>query len=183
MKNLTKIILWIIGLASIVSVVYLISTDTQKSVIVSSKTDLFKYIKKVENTKLLQNNFAIEAWEVDVNTDLITDRNVKQVRINLFDGNVYEVVRNDEQMKDSTCDSSQCEWNGNIKDTYCGTKNTAAGVCPASPTVTFILNGGVIVGNIPAFLGVNPYSYSVGPMANTPGLFLIKIDPSRFGND
>lgn len=155
-------------------------TANEKAV-TNRPTDLFKYIEKIENSKLL--NTQLEAWKVEIDTNLLTDKNIKKFRINLFDGHNYEVERNEEQMQNSICDSQKCTWIGYISGRSCMAKNTVTGKCSPGETIIFILNKNTIAGTIPAVVGVNQYVYSVGGMTNDPGPFLFKVDPSKFGPD
>lgn len=166
-----------------VSVLYILSNNNKSEFlnIQLPATDLFKYIEKIENSKLL--NAQLEAWKVKINTNLFTDKNIKTFRINLFDGHNYEVERNEEQMQNSTCDSQQCTWIGYISGRSCMVKNMVTGKCSPGESIIFTLNNNTIAGTIPAVVGVNQYAYSVGGMKNDPGPFLIKIDPSKFGPD
>lgn len=151
----------------------------------TSKTvpsDLFKYFDKVENSKL-QNNTQLEAWKVEINTNLLTDKNIKKFRINLFDGHNYEVERNEEQMQNAACDSQQCTWIGYVIGRSCIAKNIVTEECSLGESIIFILNNNTIVGKIPVVLGINHYAYLIGGMVNDPGPFLIKIDPLKFGPD
>ena len=152
-----------------------------QSVSSGNPTDLFEYIGKVENSKL---QYAqLEAWNVEINTNLLTDKNINTFRINLLDDRSYEVERDGGQMDESTCDTQQCTWIGYIKGRSCVVKNIVTGKCSPGGTITFILNNDTIVGSIPAVVGINQYAYSVGGMIDDTGPFLIKIDPSRLGPD
>lgn len=154
---------------------------TNLKVTANNPTDLFKYIEKIESSKL--RNAQLEAWRVEINTSLLTNKNIKKFQINLFDGRNYVVERHEEQMQNSTCDSQKCTWIGYISGRSCIGKNTVTGKCSPGETITIILNNNTVAGNIPAVVGINQYAYSVGGMTNDPGPFLIKIDPSKFGPD
>lgn len=143
--------------------------------------NFFKYIKQVNKTRL--QGAEIDAWKVEMNIDLLTNKNINKFTINLFDGNTYGVERDEEKMRESTCSQTECTWIGYIKGRSCIAKNTVTGKCSPGESIIFILNNDTITGTIPAVVGVNQYAYSVGGMTNDPGPFLIKIDPSRFGPD
>lgn len=154
---------------------------TNEKVTTNSLADLFKYVEKVDNSKL--SNTQLEAWKVEINTHLLIDKKIKNFRVNLFDGQNYEVERNEKQMQKTTCDNQQCTWIGFIKERACIAQNTITGECSPGETIIFTLNNNTIVGTIPAVVGENQSAYSVGGMTNDSGPFLIKINASKFSPD
>ena len=144
-----------------------------KTATVNQEADLFKYIAKVQKTDLPSDTY-VSGWKVELNQDLLTDRNIKRININLQDYGSFLAERDESAMKDSVCSKTDCTWIGSaegrpdsvtIKVSYISGQLSAAG--------TFRLptdkNG--------------KYLYSLGGNPNEKGIFLYKVDMRRFGKD
>ena len=139
--------------------------------------DLFTYLSDEQYTPPDNDPAIIEARKINVKIGLLADPEVENININLFDGHNYQLKKQELpfNIHDTEGEASQEQfvWAGQIvlpdNTLYTGA------------SVTFVINGDLVTGNIPAVIGQNDFSYKI--RYNEEQHYVAKIDQQKYGDD
>ena len=135
---------------------------------------LFVYKGEVARSQL--SNIDVWGKIVAINTKLLTDPTVEQIDFNLPEGISYNVRKKTFSYCNKATSAYGCP---DGKYTWIGEIENDENENPAK--VTLVVNGSVVVGTIPAVLGVTKYQYKIS--GNEHSTMLFKVDPSKYGPD